>query len=154
MNTVKKDHSLGAGTGAVAGAVAGATVGTAVAGPVGPIVGALAGAVLGAKTGDEVAELVNPTEYVTTLEQTYTSKPYYTPNYNWTDYKPAYQFGYDTYGRYRGRSFDEVEPDLEREWAQAQGHSRLAWADARMAVRDGWHTIERAIPGDFDRDGR
>ena len=26
--------------------------------------------------------------------------------------------------------------------------------DARHAVRDGWHHIERAMPGDADRDGR
>ena len=31
--------------------------------------------------------------------------------------------------------------------------SRLAWGEARDAVRDGWHHIERAMPGDFDRDG-
>ena len=39
--TVKKDHSIGEGTGAVAGAIAGAAVGSA-AGPVGTVVGAVA----------------------------------------------------------------------------------------------------------------
>ena len=39
---IKKDHSIGEGTGAVAGAIAGAAVGS-MAGPVGTLVGAVAG---------------------------------------------------------------------------------------------------------------
>ena len=42
MNDIKKDHSIGEGTGAVAGAVTGAVVGS-VAGPIGTVVGAIAG---------------------------------------------------------------------------------------------------------------
>ena len=51
---IKKDHSIGEGTGAVAGAIAGAAVGS-VAGPVGTLVGAVAGGALGAKGGGAVA---------------------------------------------------------------------------------------------------
>ena len=29
-----------------------------------------------------------------------------------------------------------------------------AWSEARGAVKDGWHYIERKLLGDFDRDGR
>ena len=52
--TVKKDHSIGEGTGAVAGAITGAAVGSA-AGPIGTVVGAIAGGALGAKGGGAVA---------------------------------------------------------------------------------------------------
>ena len=48
MSDIKKDHSIGEGTGAVTGAVTGAAVGSA-AGPVGTVVGAIAGGVLGAQ---------------------------------------------------------------------------------------------------------
>lgn len=153
MNDVKKDHSVGAGSGAVAGAIAGGTLG-AVAGPIGSAVGAVAGGIAGAKAGDEIAEMVNPTDYVESFERSYASKPYYSSAYSWTDYQPAYQYGYDTYSRYQGRDFAEVEPELEREWNQVKGSSRLAWEDAKAAVRDGWHSIEHALPGDADRDGR
>jgi hypothetical protein len=34
------------------------------------------------------------------------------------------------------------------------GMTRLAWNPARGPVRDGWHHIERALPGDADADGR
>ena len=155
MNDVKKDHSIGAGSGAVAGAVAGAAVGAA-GGPVGSAIGAVAGGVVGAKAGDSIAEAVNPTEYRDHFEREYRGTSYYNADRDWNDYGPAYQYGYDTYGQHRGRRFEDVEPDLERDWerSRAEHNSRLAWNDARHAVRDGWHHIERAMPGDADRDGR
>ena len=155
MNDVKKDHSIGAGTGAVAGAVTGAAVG-AVGGPVGSAVGAIAGGVIGAKAGDSVAEAVNPTEYREHFKTEYKKAPYYSSERDWNDYEPAYQYGYDTYGQYRGSRFEDVETDLQRNWDQtrAQSNSQLEWNDAKHAVRDGWHHIERAMPGDADRDGR
>ena len=153
MSDVKKDHSLGAGTGAVAGAVTGAAVGSA-AGPVGSEVGAIAGGVLGAKAGDSIAEAVNPTEYREHFQTQYKSAPYYTSGREWSDYEPAYQYGYETYGQYRGQKFDDIEGDLKRNWDNTRANSRLAWNEARGAVRDGWHHIERATPGDADSDGR
>ena len=153
MSDIKKDHSIGEGTGAVAGAVAGAAVGS-MAGPVGTVVGAIAGGALGAKGGGAVAEAINPTEYNNYFEKNYTSAPYYVGGSEWRDYKPAYQYGYDTYGQYRGQRFEDVESDLERNWDATKANSRLAWNEAKGAVRDGWHHIERAMPGDADGDGR
>ncbi len=154
MSDIKKDHNIGAGTGAVGGAVAGAAVGTAVGGPVGTVVGAIAGGVVGAKAGDSIAEAVNPTEYTDHFQRTYDTTPYYSSGRQWNDYEPAYRYGYDTYGEHRGRKFEDVESTLERNWDSAKADSRLAWAEARSAVRDGWHHIERKVPGDADRDGR
>ncbi len=153
MSDIKKDHSVGSGTGAVAGAITGAAVGSA-AGPVGTLVGAIAGGVLGAKAGDSIAEAVNPTEYNQHFQTQYKSAPYYTSGREWSDYEPAYKYGYDTYGQYRGQKFDDIEGDLERNWDSTRANSRLAWNEARDAVRDGWHHIERKMPGDADRDGR
>ncbi len=152
-NEVKKDHSIGAGTGAVGGAVAGAALGS-MAGPVGTVVGAVAGAVGGAKAGDAIAEAVNPTEYSRHFEANYRNAPYYSAGREWSDYEPAYKYGYDTYGQYRGQRFEDIESDLERNWEATKADSRLAWNEAKGAVRDGWHHIERAMPGDADGDGR
>ena len=152
MSDIKKDHSLGEGTGAVAGAVTGAAVGTA-AGPVGTVVGAIAGGMLGAKAGGSVAEAVNPTEYNKYFESNYRNAPYYSAGRDWSDYEPAYKYGYDTYGQYRGQRFEDVEPQLARDWDSTNANSRLAWNEAKGAVKEGWHHIERAMPGDADRDG-
>ena len=153
MSDVKKDHNIGAGTGAVAGAVTGAAIGTG-AGPVGTVVGGVVGGIVGAKAGDSIAEAVNPTEYNDHFKKTYQERPYYKSGREWNDYQPAYQYGYDTYGQYRGQRFEDVESDLERNWASTRSDSRLEWNEAKGAVRDGWHHIERAMPGDADRDGR
>ena len=150
---IKKDHSIGEGTGAVAGAIAGAAVGS-VAGPVGTLVGAIAGGAIGAKSGGAVAEAVNPTEYAQHFQNNYQSAPYYKNGTEWKDYEPAYKYGYDTYGQYQGKRFEDVESNLERDWDRTRANSTLAWGDAKGAVRDGWHHIERAMPGDADRDGR
>jgi len=118
------------------------------------VIGTVAGGVVGAKAGDGIAEAINPTEYTRHFESTYRERPYYASGREWSDYQPAYQYGYDTYGAYRGQRFDDVEDRLERDWDATRGTSRLAWGEARDAVRDGWHHIERAMPGDVDRDGR
>lgn len=153
MSDIKKDHSIGEGTGAGAGAIAGAAVGSA-AGPVGTAVGAVVGAVAGAKAGGAIAEVVNPTEYSDHFRNSYEKAPYYNAERNWDDYGPAYQYSYDRYDTYRGQRFEDIEDKLEREWAETRADSRLAWNEARDAVRDGWHYIERAMPGDADGDGR
>lgn len=72
-----------------------------------------------------------------------------------TDYRPAYRYG--TYARsaYADRQWDDsLETDLERGWDRARGASRMNWNQARGTVKDAWHNFERALPGDFDRDGR
>ena len=154
MTDIKKDHAVGSATGAVTGAVAGAGIGGAVGGPVGAAVGAVVGGIGGAKAGDSIAEAVNPTEYTGYWRDRYVSQPYYTKDYSWSDYEPAYKLGYDSYSTYRGKDFDTIDNELERKWEQTKGASRLAWSDAKLAVRDGWHYVERALPGDLDRDGR
>lgn len=57
-----------------------------------------------------------------------------------------------------GRSFDDVDSELCQNWDSARGNSKLPWAHAKHAVRDSWHRVsdrvERAIPGDSDRDGK
>jgi uncharacterized protein YcfJ len=67
---------------------------------------------------------------------------------------------YDTFasnyrGRYTGRSFDDVEMDLRRDWDSShRGDATRAWEKVKDNVRRAWHKVERAMPGDFDRDGR
>lgn len=56
--------------------------------------------------------------------------------------------------RYHGRNFDEVENDLRNDWSSRGGTNRSSWDKVRDKVRSGWHKVERAMPGDADRDGR
>ena len=151
-------HPVGTGVGAAAGGLAaGAAAGT-VAGPVGTLVGAAIGAVAGGLAGKGVAEMIDPTAEDLYWQDNYRSRPYYTDDYSYDDYGPAYRYGVDSYSRYNNRNWDAAEADLATGWEQAKGKSRLGWENAKHAARDAWNrvsdTVERAIPGDSDHDGK
>jgi hypothetical protein len=151
-------HPVGTGLGAAAGgAAAGALAGT-VAGPVGTVVGAVAGAVAGGLAGKAIAKSIDPTAEEAYWRENYSSRPYIPQGASYDEYGPAYRYGVDAYGRYEGRSFEQAEPELLREWDRAKGTSRLTWENAKHAARDAWQRlsdfVERATPGDSDHDGK
>ncbi len=152
-------HPVGTAAGAVAGAVAaGAAAGTLAAGPVGTAVGAALGAVAGGLAGKGIAELIDPTVEDRYWKDNYSSRPYVPSGASFNDYGPAYRYGYETYPKYHGKTFDEVESDLSRDWDRVKGTSRLTWNEAKYATKDSFQrvsdAIERAVPGDSDRDGK
>ncbi|WP_284617642.1 hypothetical protein [Aquabacterium humicola] len=161
-----EDHPVATGVGAVAGGVAGGVMGGAAAGaavggltgPVGAAIGAAAGAIAGGLMGAGAGKALNPTAEDTYWRENYTARPYVTGDASYDDYGPAYRYGVDAYSRYPGKSFDEVDDDLSREWSTARGTSSLDWDRAKHATRDAWHrvsdAVERATPGDSDRDGK
>jgi hypothetical protein len=159
--TRKKAAGTGAGAavGAAAGGVAGGAAAGAAAGgltgPVGAAIGAAVGAAVGAVTGRKVADPAAEEKY---WRENYSTRPYARKDVDFEHYSPAYRAGVESYSRNPGRSFDEVEPELGRDWGRARGRSSLEWEHARPAARDAWDRVsnlgERAIPGDSDKDGR
>ena len=90
--------------------------------------------------------------------QSFATRPYVPEGTPFIEYKPAYRFGADSYSKYPGRTFEHAEPELMQQWDSFKGTSSLTWDNARHAVRDAWQRvsdfIERAMPGDSDRDGK
>lgn len=81
--------------------------------------------------------------------------PYRDATATFDDYRPAYRYGVQARTHYGEREWDEpLERELGHGWERVRGDSRLGWEKAKAATRDAWHSAERAIPGDFDRDGR
>jgi hypothetical protein len=146
-------HPVGTGVGAAGGAAAGAALG-AMGGPVGVAVGAVAGAVAGGLAGKSVAESIDPTAEDAYWRAHYSDRPYVERDADYDEYAAAYRTGYEGRGRYDGRSFEDAESDLERDYAKYRGPSRLNWQQARQATRDAWHRVENVLPGDADGDGR
>jgi hypothetical protein len=136
-----------------AGAAAGA-----VAGPIGAAVGAAVGAVVGGLAGKAIAENIDPTVEDDYWRDNYRSRSYVEPAATYDEYGPAYRYGVDAYTRYPDRPFDSIEADLSRDWGTARGTSGLEWDRAKLAARDSWQrvsdAVERAVPGDSDRDGK
>lgn len=151
-------HPVGTGVGAAAGGVMAGAVAGSVAGPVGTVIGAAVGAVVGGLAGKAVAETIDPTVENEYWRENYVSRPYVESGASYDDYGPAYGYGVSQYTRYPGRTFDEVESELATGWHAGRGSSTLEWERARSATRDAWQrvsdTVERAVPGDSDRDGK
>jgi hypothetical protein len=146
----------GAAGGVAGGAAAGAAVG-GMTGPVGAAVGAVVGAVAGAVAGRTVAK-ADPAVEDAYWRDNYSTRPYIANNSTYDDYGPAYRYGVDEYSRNPNRSFDDSEAELGTGWSGARGGSKLEWEHAKHASRDAWqrvsNAVERAVPGDSDRDGR
>lgn len=136
-------HPVGTGIGALAGgAAAGAAIGS-VAGPVGTVVGMAAGAIAGGLAGKAVAETIDPTVEDAYWRATYTTRSYVDKASPFDIYQPAYRIGYEGYGRYPGKRFQEVEIDLQRDYEKAQGKAGLEWKQAKHATRDAWLRLEK-----------
>lgn len=155
----KKGTATGAVVGGLAGGVAGgAAAGAAIGGMTGPV-GAAVGAALGAAAGAMAAKGVqaDPAVEDSYWRDNYASRPY-AVDASYDDYGPAYMYGVHAQEKYPGRNFDDVEGDLGRDWGTTRGKSTLDWDRARHASRDAWervsNAVERAVPGDADRDGR
>ena len=146
-------HPVGTGVGGAGGAALGAAFG-APFGPIGALIGGAIGAVAGGAAGHAAGEKIDPTGETEYWKHNFQSRPYFDKSSAWDDYEPAYRYGWESRSQYADRPYDKAESDLERGWDRAKGKSRLGWDKAKHATRDAWHRVERALPGDADRDGR
>jgi len=56
----------------------------------------------------------------------------------WEDVEPSYQYGYGLRDQpqYRGKSWADIEPDVQRDWTRT--HPNTPWDRASRGVRDAW----------------
>jgi len=137
-------HPVGVGTGAAGGAVAGAVIGAAVAGPIGAGVGVVVGAVSGGLAGKSAAETINPTTEHEFWRKEYETRPYFTNGTPYAQYGPAFQYGWVSYKNHKGKTFNDVEPQLGRDWESRRGQSKLSWNHAKDATHDARQRVEKA----------
>ena len=137
-------HPVGAGAGALSAGAAGAAIGGAVGGPIGAPVGAVIGAIVGGVggglAGKGIAEAINPTEEDAHWQANFRHAPYFQNDYEFSDYAPAYKVGYEGYRQsaMSGRRYADMETDMQRDFEQTKGTSRLDWEKAKAATRDAW----------------
>jgi hypothetical protein len=108
--------------------------------------------------GNRIAKAIDPVTEEAYWRENFSSRPYVNRGEVFNEYRPAYRYGVDAYARREGRSFEQAEPELMRDWDHAKGISSLTWDDAMHATRDAWQhvsdIVERATPGDSDHDGK
>ena len=135
-------RKAGTGIGATAGGIAGAAAG-AIGGPLGMAAGAAIGALGGGLMGRAVAETIDPAAEDEYWRQSYTDRPYVEEGMEYDAYRPAYRFGWESYGRYgeKYRSFDEADAALASDWERSRGENPWNWSRARGAARDAWDRV-------------
>ena len=110
----------------------------------------------GGLAGNKFADSIDPAAEEAYWRENSSNRPYVTGGATFNEYRPAYSYGVDAHRRFEGRSFEQVEPELMREWDRVKGMSSLTWENAKHAVRDSWQRVrdfvERATPGDSDHD--
>jgi hypothetical protein len=99
------------------------------------------GATVGGLAGKGLAESIDPTAEDAYWRQEYRGRPYVDAHASYDNYGPAYSYGVAAFGRFEGRQFELVEPELAGDWNTLRGRSDLSWDQARPAVKDAWHRM-------------
>ncbi len=73
--------------------------------------------------------------------KSYRTRPYVEADRDYDYYEPAYRYGFESGTQYRGRSWDDVQADLERGWDKYKLRGKLAWLEIKDAVRDSWDRV-------------
>ena len=88
-----------------------------------------------------MAHMTTPLDWTTEStywRDNYKTRPYFGVGRDYSYYEPAYRYGYESADRYTGRSWDDVQADLERGWENYTLRGKLAWNEIKDAVRDSW----------------
>ena len=134
-------HPMGTGLGAaLGGATAGAAAGT-FAGPIGTVVGTIVGGIAGAYAGKAVAENIDPTVESTYWRGAYAEQPYYSEQYSYEDYEPAYRAGWEAYDASLHTSWKDREVVARERWESEGGAPAMSWEEARRAAEDAYGRV-------------
>jgi len=96
----------------------------------------------GERGTEGIAEMIDPTAEQAYWAENYRREPYYERGYTYADYHPGYRTGWEARARHEGRSYDDVERELEAEYNRNRGSSRLGWEKNRHAARAAWQRFD------------
>lgn len=132
---------VGEAAGGVTGVLAGAAIGS-VGGPVGTVIGGIAGALGGWWTGRAISEAA---EALTEEDEAYYRSHYASSatrpaDRTYDHARPAYHLGHiaSRNPEYQGRSWEEVEPQLQRGWSDDISARHGSWESMRPYAREGY----------------
>jgi hypothetical protein len=70
----------------------------------------------------------------------YRDRPYSAAG-DYEDFRPGYRFGFESASRYRGRDWDDIEPELASDWESYEHRGDSTWQQIKDAVRDAWNRV-------------
>ena len=146
-SVVSHDHEptvgdqVGEAAGGIGGVLAGAAIGS-IGGPIGTVIGGIAGAIGGWWTGRAIAEAASnfshaDDEHFRSDYETRTPGVASNLDRSYDRVRPAYQLGYlaSRNPEYAGRSFEDIEPHLERGWTGNEAVDGSDWNEMRDYAR-------------------
>jgi uncharacterized protein (TIGR02271 family) len=139
--------AVAGGAGGVAGAAGGAAIGS-LAGPIGTVVGALAGALGGWWAGKNVAENVSDFDsHDDYYRSHFTERAGKKTKLTYERAKPIYQLGHlaSLNPTYKGRRFEEIEPELRRGWTQDMSRQYGDWDTVRGFAAEAYNRGEERV---------
>ncbi len=89
--------------------------------------------------------MVTPSTWIqedTYWRETFITRPY-SEGRTYEEFRPAYQYGYESGLHHMGRDWNDVEKDLRSGWDkfEGKGPGGAAWENMKDAVKDAWHRI-------------
>ena len=84
--------------------------------------------------------------------ENYGGRPYATGR-NYEEFRPAYQYGFESGSHHMGRNWNDVESDLRTGWDRHEGRggAESTWDKVKDAVRDAWNRVTGQSDVDADR---
>ncbi len=127
------------------GAAIGGAIGHAATVAKDAVVGAVASAAAAGKraVGALTAAPLNPTAEHEYWRKEHLSRPYFTQGTPYEQYGPAFQYGWQSFATSHGKTFNDVEPQLARDWESHRGLSKLNWSMVKGATHDAWQRAEK-----------
>jgi hypothetical protein len=82
----------------------------------------------------------------------FSSRPYATGR-DYEEFRPAYEYGYESGLHHMGREWNDVESDLRTGWEKFEGRrgAGSTWDSVKHAIRDAWHRVTGKHDLDPDR---
>jgi len=89
------------------------------------------------------SETINLSEEEAYWKEKYKTRPYYNEGREYDDYALAFHYGWESAAKPEnaGRKFEEIEPELERNWSSYIGSNKNTWQDFKDAIRDAYDRI-------------
>lgn len=97
----------------------------------------------GGLSGKSAGEAINLAEEEAYWKEKYKTRAYYNEGRDYDDYAIAFHYGWEIAAKPEnaGRKFEEIEPELERDWPSYRGSNEHTWQDFKDAIRDAYDRI-------------
>jgi hypothetical protein len=87
------------------------------------------------------------TRQETWWRENFQNRPYVDTDRGFDFYRPGYRYGYESASLFLGRRWDEVEPELRRNWERWEHRGQSDWDEIVESVKDAWTQATEGEPG-------